>query len=684
MRDTRVSPEIAATERSRLRFSFGPVDSLGGTESRLADAASLAKEEKAALSFPSHPPRVRITGLPSASRPSDNLAAASDPTAKAPPLMKLILAPFLGFLLALALPGQDSGTSYLFQLAPGVTESQRLALQSLDVLPGEAIRVVVQPQGLHDFRSLFPNAVLIDRGRPFREVKVDQMLGGPEMPPSEQRYFTMAEINQAMADLAAQFPDIAEVVNLSNLPGGSQTHEGRSIFALKVSNRVANDEDQPAIVIAAQHHCRELNAPVMVIGAMRRLLASSVHDSILSRVIYQNEIYFVPTVNPDGVAHVWAVDNFWRKNRRNNGDGTFGVDINRNYPTRWGACGSVTTTSSDIYRGPAPASEPEVQTMRALMAHVRPEIYIDFHSSGQEVLFTYPPCVTPALTTTARSFIQGYADDLAAQMDYATRGPSASGEAPEDFWQNGALSFLIEVGTEFQPAFEFTEREEMRVWPGLRHVLTTWDPALRGHVVSAVTGLPIEARITVGPGLFGAGESTFSRARDGRYGVWLPVGSWQVTFSAPGFMSLTRSVVVDSLDHAASIEVDMQPTASLGLSVADTSASSTELTLHSPQDPGSAYWIALSSGSTPGIRLGERVLPLNPDLWMFWSLHPGSAFLGSRGLLSTSGRARSELRLPLVPELEGLSLQVLGIILDPSAAFGVRRWSDVVTIRPFR
>jgi len=423
----------------------------------------------------------------------------------------------------------------------------------------------------------------------------------------------------------------------------------------------------------------------MVIGAMRRLLASSVNDSVLSRVIYQNEIFFVPMVNPDGVNHVWTVDNFWRKNRRNNGDGSFGVDLNRNYPTRWGACGTSTDTSSNIYRGLSPASEPEVRTMRALAALVRPEIYIDFHSSGQEVLFTYPPCVTPALSSTLSNFIQTFADDLAAPMNFATRNPSASGEAPEDHQQNGTLSFLIEVGTAFQPVpFEITEREEERVWPGLLQVLTNWDPALRGHVLSATTGLPIAAEITVGPGLYRSGERSFSRTVDGRYGVWLPIGLWQVTFSAPGFISVTKNIRVQSLDQRSSIEVEMQPLASLTATLAESGTRGLELVLSSPHDSGLPYLIVLSAGSTPGITLGERVLPLNPDLWMLWSLDPGTAFFGNRGLLSPAGRARSELRLPPIRELQGLILKALGITLDPSAPYGVRRWSETVEIRPFR
>ena len=63
----------------------------------------------------------------------------------------------------------------------------------------------------------------------------------------------------------------------------------------------------------------------------------------------------------------------WRKNTRdNNGSGGFdsgdGVDINRNYPYKWGSCnGSSGSTWAQDYRGTAPASEPETQVMMDLV-----------------------------------------------------------------------------------------------------------------------------------------------------------------------------------------------------------------------------------------------------------------------------------------------------------------------------
>src|SRR5437867_5784979 len=65
------------------------------------------------------------------------------------------------------------------------------------------------------------------------------------------------------------------------------------------------------------------------------------------RVLFRS----VPVVNPDGYAYTESSDRYWRKNRRDNGDGTFGVDLNRNWGYQWGlSSGSSGVTYSDTYR----------------------------------------------------------------------------------------------------------------------------------------------------------------------------------------------------------------------------------------------------------------------------------------------------------------------------------------------
>lgn len=516
---------------------------------------------------------------------------------------------------------------------------------------------------------------VLARGRPYAQIAAAQ--AQHKLVP-DTNYFTVAETLAEIDRYATAYPSIAMRVDVTALTKTAKTHDGNSIYALKLSDNVRMDEDEPALLLASQHHARELNSPVIVFGAIDRLLKGYASDPAIKSLIDSYEIYCVPMVNPDGVDRVWNVDNMWRKNGR----GSYGVDLNRNYSFLWGRCGASTRTSSQTYRGPSAGSEPETQTMMALHRMLRPEQYHDFHSSGREVLFTYAPCAT--VNATINSLLTTYINDLRAPMSYATRKPSASGEAPEWSWADGGtLSFLTEISTSFQPAYSSALSEAARVWPGIRKATTTWRPAVRGHVRSIYQDEPIEATIRFSPNLFNHGERTRSRARDGRYGLWLPIGTHQVTFSATGFRSVTRTVNVTSYNSSQALEIHMVPTmpaATLSKLGTDRIGTTTDLTYLSTGDVGETYIILLSLGTSPGIDAGaDRVVPLNPDIAFSASLPPG-ILVNNLGKLPASGQVTSKFPIPNITAFVGLQLYAAGVTVNAKYLASVKNFSAAVGI----
>jgi hypothetical protein len=610
--------------------------------------------------------------------------------------MRLVAAALGGLMFASAAAlAQQQATSFLYQIQDPTPGQRLLVQQHFDVLGrccGAAapnatgpLQVVVDAQEVAGLLAIAPTARLVDASRPFQEVALERAIaaGGNDIP--DANYYTVAEIEAAIDAQVAAHPTLARKVNLSTLPGGVLTHEGRPIWALKVSDNVASDEDEPALLLAAQHHARELNSPVMVIGAMQRVLAAYGTDPALTAVVDGYELYFVPMVNPDGVNHVWNVDQLWRKNRRNNGGGVYGVDNNRNYPFLWGLCGSSTATNNETYRGPSAGSEPENVVMRNLVARLRPEVYLDFHSYGQDVLRMWAPCAT--VHATMDVFQQRYCDDLRTPMAFSTRDPSGSGEAPEDHYSTGGtLAFLVEVGTAFQPVWSATVTEEIRVWPGVQRALTTWRPALRGHVRSALGEAPLVATITFAPNVMNHGEVTKSRARDGRYGLWLPLGTWNVTFAATGHVSRTVPVTVTTYDAPASLDVVLETsgaTATLTRVGAGNIGTNVTFTYTSPGDAGKSALIGWSMGTTPGIDLGGlRVLPLNGD-FLFEAAWYGNPILSPTWVtLDGAHQAQSALAIPNAPWVAGLTSYFAGITWDPAYHFGIKTWSLPLAVTP--
>ena len=164
--------------------------------------------------------------------------------------------------------------------------------------------------------------------------------------------------------------------------------EGRDIRAYVIST--AQDADAPAIYVNTGAHAREWIGPATIAYFADRLVNDYGSDDRITDLVDSVVWHIVPLVNPDGYVHSWNVDRLWRKNRRDNGDGTFGVDWNRNFDANWGGAGSSGSTSSDIYRGTAPFSEPETAAIRDDVRSISNlAVFLDVHCYSQLVLWPF-------------------------------------------------------------------------------------------------------------------------------------------------------------------------------------------------------------------------------------------------------------------------------------------------------
>jgi carboxypeptidase T len=197
--------------------------------------------------------------------------------------------------------------------------------------------------------------------------------------PPPPTFPTLQGVIDQMAETSGRFPAIAQMVDLTSTYGTPHTHGGRSIYAIKISDNVAQEEDEPVFLIVAGYHGNEIGGPVVALDAMIRLTEGYGTDATISQLVDEYEIWIAP---------VWNVDNYpdTRKNRRPGG----AVDLNRNYPFLWDSdCSGSTNTSSGSYKGPSPASEPETQTMMAFSEDQRFTKVLDFHTSGRIVVYGY-------------------------------------------------------------------------------------------------------------------------------------------------------------------------------------------------------------------------------------------------------------------------------------------------------
>ena len=392
-------------------------------------------------------------------------------------------------------------------------------------------------------RGLKPVTLAV--GRPFREIQA-----AGDGPPG---YPDLADVMAQMNGAASAFPAICEVVDLTARYGVPATFEGRHMFAAKISDNVAQDENEPAFLLVSDHHARETVTPVIALHTIEQLTQQYGLDPQITALVDEYEIWIAPVWNPDGYNWVFEGDNFWRKNRRVFPQG-IGVDQNRNYPFGWeSACSGSTDVTSQTYRGPSPASEAETQTMIAWAEDRRFAKVADMHSFGREVRSGFG-CFSHPFT----DFWTLESDDLAAVSGYvAASSCCTGGNIHYHTATKGAHAFLWETHSEFQPLFASAQDEAAVVFPSVLAFLER-PISVSGRVTDARTGEALVADIRYAGVVFENGEINESGGPLGRYHATLPPANYTLEFSADGYNSETRPVSVTTTS-AEVLDVELTP-----------------------------------------------------------------------------------------------------------------------------
>jgi len=222
------------------------------------------------------------------------------------------------------------------------------------------------------------------------------------------RYHSYEEIVQGLYELLAS--GVARVEPIG------RTVEGRDIVAVKISDNPEVDEDEPELLFVGCHHAREWVSAEVPFYLARYLVENHTTAPDVERWVNGCEIWIVPVLNPDGLEYSRTADRLWRKNRRDNGDGTFGVDLSRNYDWMWGRGGSSSDGSSPYYHGTHPFSEPETQAVRDLVLRSDFRTVVTYHSYAQKVLYAWG---YTSLATPDDCLLRAMATDIAALLGSA-------------------------------------------------------------------------------------------------------------------------------------------------------------------------------------------------------------------------------------------------------------------------
>ncbi|MEV6351633.1 M14 family metallopeptidase [Streptomyces hydrogenans] len=370
-----------------------------------------------------------------------------------------------------------------YEIAGPSTPAARSALTatgvSIDEVDARSVVVSADARELARLKALGYEPVALpappDRGEAARSA-----LGPLDFPSADAKYHNYAEMTAEIDQRLAAYPSI-----MSKRVIG-KSYQGRDIVAIKISDNVAVDENEPEVLFTHHQHAREHLTVEMALYLLRELGAGYGTDPRVTAAVNGREIWIVPDLNPDGGEYDIASGSYrsWRKNRQpNSGSSYVGTDMNRNWDYKWGCCGgSSGTKSSETYRGAAPESAPEVKVVadfvrsRVVGGTQQIKAGVDFHTYSELVLWpfgwTYADTAT-GMTQDARDAFAAVGRSMAASNGYTAEQSSdlyiTDGSIDDYLWgAHKIFGYTFEMypassgGGGFYPPDEVIERETSR------------------------------------------------------------------------------------------------------------------------------------------------------------------------------------------------------------------------------
>ena len=183
--------------------------------------------------------------------------------------------------------------------------------------------------------------------------------------------------------------------------GAYDTWSGSTVYYVRISDNPDTDEaNEPESLYSGMTHSREVSSLMNLMYYMWYVLENYNTDAGIKNLVDNQEMYFIPVANPDGL--------LWNEQVAPSGGGTQrknlglyntgnnfqrGVDLNRNYDYFWGPNsiygGSSSSVTSDIYRGPSAFSEPESQIVRDFSATRDFKTAMNHHATSNLIPHAY-------------------------------------------------------------------------------------------------------------------------------------------------------------------------------------------------------------------------------------------------------------------------------------------------------
>lgn len=358
-----------------------------------------------------------------------------------------------------------------------------------------------------------------------------------------QSYPTYSDLGPDLLAVEQNYPAIAKRYAIGT------SVQGRTLWAIKISDNVNLEEDEPEFKYISTMHGDEIIGVAMCMNLIDYLTTNYGSIQRVTDLVDNVDIWIMPLMNPDGY------DRTTRTRYNANG-----VDLNRNFP--------------DVYSSPNNTTTGRQVETAAIMNWAFGETFtLSANLHGGELVVNYP--FDSNASGTSGVYTASPDDDLFIyiSLEYSqynapmynsvdfpngiTNGTdwyvAYGGMQDWSYRYMGCNEVTIELGTTKEPpasqipTFWAQNRDSMLAY------METCLIGVRGLVTDAATGLPIAATITVA----GRDHDIFSDPDVGDYHRMLLPGTYSLTFSASGYDDVTVNNVVVSAGAATRLDVVM-------------------------------------------------------------------------------------------------------------------------------
>ena len=346
-------------------------------------------------------------------------------------------------------------------------------------------------------------------------------------------YYTVAQLDEIADSLSVNFPDICTMHSIGIGSGFNV------LYALKISDNSAEDENEPEILFDGGIHGDEVGGPENMIRFARDLCLQYNNDPYITDLVNNREIWIIYCLNPFGR------NNMTRYNQA-------GIDINRDCGYMWNSEGN----------SPAAFSQPETKALRKILAENQFVIHCSYHSGTEFISFPWSYREAPTPDHAQHNFLAGL---YAGTSGYTNipfgqgfSGMYAINGSTKDFGYGavGAISWSVEISLSKQPPASQIVPYYIKNKPAMLTMTEYAGYGIRGTVTDAVSGLPVSATVFI--------SNFFPVSNDpaiGDFHKFLIPGVYQVKIIANGYEPQVISGVVVNEQESTEISIALHPLA---------------------------------------------------------------------------------------------------------------------------